>query len=75
MDTSGFPFDKSTGTYGGSSLVVPCTLESNVVKLYEYLFNDTTYVPSQTVKDHSDYIVNYTGCTEGSANTYQDYEY
>ena len=75
VDTSGFPFDKSTGTYGGNSLVVPCTLESNVVKLYEYLFDDTTYVPSQTVKDHSDYIVNYTGCTEDSANTYQDYEY
>lgn len=74
-DTSGFPFDKTTGTYGGNSIVVPCTLESNVVKLYGYLFDDNEYVPSQTVKDHSDYIENYTGCTESSAQDYQDYTY
>ena len=74
-DTTGFPFDKTTGTYGGNSLVVPCTLESNVIKLYQYLFDDDTYVPSQTVKDHSEYIVNYTGCTESSAQDYQDYTY
>ena len=74
-DTTGFPFYKTTGTYGGSSLVVPCTLESNVVELYKYLFNDTAYVPSTTIVDHSDYIVNYTGCDESSAQNYQSFDY
>lgn len=75
VDSAGFPFDHANGNVNSEAIVVPCTLESNVRKMYEYFFNDTTYVPSQTVVDHSDYIVNVTGATEASAGDYPTYEY
>ena len=66
--TTGFPFDKTTGTYGSKgSLVVPCTLDTNVSKLFFYLFNKENYVPSETVKKVSKEIVDLTGKTEKSA--------
>ncbi len=71
-DTAGFPFDKTTGTYGGASLVVPCTLESNVKQLHQYLYGNEDVTLSETVTEISDYVVNYTGCTEENA---QDYGY
>lgn len=67
--TTGFPFDKA-GYDGGQSkgyLLVPCTLESNVSKLYFFFFNKENYVPSQEVKKISKEIVNMTGKTEKSA--------
>ena len=42
---------------------VPITLESNVKALHETLFNETDYVPTETVKNISDTIVNKTGYT------------
>lgn len=66
--TSGFPFDKTTGTYGSKgSLVVPCTLDTNVSKLYFFLFNKEGYVPSEEVKKISRDIVDLTGKTEKNA--------
>ncbi|MCR4610464.1 MAG: LCP family protein [Lachnospiraceae bacterium] len=66
--TTGFPFDKTTGTYGSKgSLVVPCTLETNVSKLYFFLFNKENYVPSETVHKISQDIIDLTGKTEKSA--------
>ena len=68
--TTGFPFDKTTGTYGSKgSLVVPCTLESNVTKLYYFLFNKENYEPSDTVKKISRDIIDLTGKTEKDAET------
>jgi len=67
--TTGFPFDKA-GYDGGQSkgyLLVPCTLESNVSKLYFFFFNKENYVPSDTVKKISKDIVDLTGKTEKSA--------
>lgn len=67
--TTGFPFDKA-GYDGGSKkgyLLVPCTLESNVSKLYFFFFNKENYVPSDTVKKISKDIVDLTGKTEKSA--------
>ena len=67
--TTGFPFDKA-GYDGGQSkgyLLVPCTLESNVSKLYFFFFNKENYVPSQEVKKISKEIVDMTGKTEKSA--------
>jgi len=40
---------------------VPVTLEENVSKLHEELFGQTGYVPSDTVKEISESIVNKTG--------------
>lgn len=66
--TTGFPFDKTSGTYGSKgSLVVPCTLETNVSKLYFFLFNKEGYVPSETVHKISQDIIDLTGKTEKSA--------
>jgi len=40
---------------------VPVTLEENVIKLHEELFGQTTYIPTDKVKEISDSIVNKTG--------------
>lgn len=66
--TSGFPFDKTTGTYGSKgSLVIPCTLNSNVSKLYYFFFDKQNYTPSNTVQGISKEIVNFSGKTEKNA--------
>lgn len=61
-ESSGWPYNIQGITldawYG-----VPVTLESNVSKLHEDLFNETDYVPSQTVQEISNSIVNKTEYT------------
>ncbi|MDE6982415.1 MAG: LCP family protein, partial [Lachnospiraceae bacterium] len=59
----GWPFELCTGNFGSKgSIVVPTDLETNVVELHQYLFQEENNV-SNTVKGLSEYIVNYTGCT------------
>ncbi len=71
VDTHGFPFDMKTGTFGKiGSVDVPCTLETNVSKLYEFLYSDTTHVASNQLKSISQSIEDYTGLTEGDALDY-----
>lgn len=58
--SEGWPYE----TRGWSSDLwygIPVTLESNVKELHETLFDETDYVPTQTVQDISDKIVNKTG--------------
>lgn len=63
-ETTGFPFTKVSLKDLGY-IIAPATLESNVVELHEFLFGaDEAYTPSQTVKEISDYIINYTGVYE-----------
>lgn len=69
-DTSGFPFDKCTGDFGSGSVDVPCTLESNVRKLYQILYNETDYEPSEKVQEISEAIVKRTGKDEDDALDY-----
>lgn len=61
VDTQGFPFDtygtKIRGVYYG----VPRTLERNVIQAHDYLFDTKDFVPSSTVKEISNKIINYTG--------------
>lgn len=61
-ESSGWPYNIQGITldawYG-----VPVTLESNVSKLHEDLFNQTDYTPSQTVQEISNNIINKTGYT------------
>lgn len=49
----GFPYEKSTPTINKASVVLPTTLESNVVTLHKNLFGTDHYQPSQTVINFS----------------------
>jgi len=60
--SAGFPFTKNTVTLGSKgNVVAPCTLESNVVELHKFLYNNETYEPSSTVKANSMKIQSDTG--------------
>lgn len=53
-ENTGFPFDKDSGDVGNlGDMVIPLDLESNVIKLHEFLYENQEYTPSQTVKDLS----------------------
>ena len=53
-ETMGFPQARGDVNMGKKgSVVVPQTLESNVIKLHEFLYGDAEYTPSQTVKNIS----------------------
>ena len=45
-------------------------LESNVSKMYEFLFDDTTHVASNQLKSISQSIQEYTGYSESDALDY-----
>lgn len=62
--SSGFPFTLATPTIDGASLVVAEGLSYNVSQLHKFLFDDAEYQPSDTVKEISDYILNYTNVPE-----------
>ncbi len=51
--TTGFPFTYSLAMINELSYVVPSDLENNVTALHRFLYNNTTYSPTQTVKDIS----------------------
>lgn len=63
--TEGFPFEDSrdTGRVGqAGSCVIPVSLESNVVKLHEFLFpQEEEYTPSDAVKSYSSRVASDTG--------------
>lgn len=65
VDSSGFPFDKTTGTFGSKgSCVVAADLISNVGQLHTFLFgSDENYTVSDKVKEISAKITNDTGVT------------
>ena len=65
-ETTGFPFEKNTTTLGNKgSVVVPCDLESNVIQLHVFLYDDQEYTPTDTVKNNSAQIINDTGFRAG----------
>lgn len=59
-DTSGFPEDYKFATVKGS-VIVPTTLESNVLKLHQFLYGKTNYTPTQDVLDKSAQIISIAG--------------
>ena len=70
--TSGFPFNLTTGTYGNKgSLVVPCTLEDNVIELHKFLYDQDDYDTTETVDEISKKIQNDTGTSAESATVTQ----
>ena len=65
-DQTGFPFDHLYGqrvkdAMGGKDVVLPVTLESNVIKLHEFLYPEDSYTPSEEVKAYSQRIVDQSG--------------
>lgn len=65
-EMSGFPFEKNSTTIGSKgSVVIPCDLESNVIELHQFLYNDTEYTPSDTVIANSKQIINESGFNQG----------
>lgn len=58
----GFPFTKNTITLGSKgNVVAPCTLESNVIELHKFLYDNESYEPSSTVRANSMKIESDTG--------------
>ena len=54
---SGFPADNSTGTMGNAgSSVVANDFAANVEALHEFLYGDSEYSPSETVRAISEKI-------------------
>lgn len=49
-EQTGFPFDNIPKKINGADVILCDTLESNVIKLHEYLYGTTDYVPSDTIK-------------------------
>ena len=65
-ETTGFPFEKNTKKLGSKGdCVIPCDLESNVIRLHAFLYDDDTYEPTETVKNKSTQIINDTGYGQG----------
>ena len=61
VDEGGFPHEsmRATGTIGADgSCVVPIDLESNVVWLHEFLFDEANYTPSKDVQGYSEKVFN-----------------
>lgn len=68
-DSGGFPFDKNTKIMGNvGDVVVPCSLESNVVQLHRFLYENDKYEPSMTVKSYSAKITELTEYDEDDAS-------
>lgn len=70
-DQTGFPFDHLYGdtvkeAMDGVDCVLPIALESNVIKLHEFLYPEDSYVPSNEVKTYSQEIIDKSGFGEES---------
>ena len=68
-DQTGFPFMHLEGEnvkdrMDGLDCVLPVTLELNVIKLHEFLYPEASYIPSDTVKEYSNHIIEVSGYGE-----------
>ena len=66
-ETTGFPTDYKFATVKGS-VIVATTLESNVLKVHQFLYGNTNYSPTQDVLNKSAQIIN----IAGGGDTVQD---
>ena len=61
-DNTGFPFTFGSIMLGKKGAVLPpATLETNVIALHKWMFDDENYQPSQTVKNISQGIITESG--------------
>ncbi len=59
VESSGFPFERLTGTMGkAGSCVVAEDMEKNVRELHTFFYGESDYQPTSTVKGISDKILN-----------------
>lgn len=70
-DQTGFPFahlegENVTDALNGKDVVLPVTLVHNVTLLHQFLYPDEAYMPSATVEEYSDTIVERSGYGEDS---------
>jgi LCP family protein required for cell wall assembly len=72
--TTGFPKYKRGADFAGS-VVVPCTLEKNVILAHKFLYNDDDYKMSNTLKAINNKIINKSGFTEKDAVDLGDAKY
>lgn len=61
-----YPYNYWGGIINGKWLAVPTTLQYNVEKLHEELFEQSDYNPSNTVKKISQSIINQSGVSQGN---------
>ena len=59
-DTTGFPTSYKFSNVKGS-IIVPTTLETNVIELHKFLYGDETYTPSATALANSEKILEIVG--------------
>ena len=77
-EQAGFPFDHLEGenvaeAMDGNDCVIAVTLETNVVKLHNFLFpSETNYEPSDEVKEYSDHIIRQSGYGEESIPSHSE---
>lgn len=66
----GFPFKhlwgKNVEDRLNKDVVLPVTLEVNVIELHKFLYPDAAYVPSATVQEYSNHIIEVSGYGEES---------
>ena len=60
-ETRGYPFAMHVQSWSRKDMVVPCTMESNVKQLHQYLFGEEDYQPTSTVQEISDAIYDRSG--------------
>ena len=60
-EQTGFPFDMMPADLAAGDCIVPVNLAANVTKLHGFLFGESDYVPSSTVQEISNEIINATG--------------
>ena len=64
-ETGGFPFARGDANMGKKgACVIPTTLESNVVELHKFLFDDEDYTTTDQVKQISAKIISDTGLSK-----------
>lgn len=67
--TSGFPFSHQEMKIGKKACVIPTTLESNVVQLHTFLYDQEQYDAPLSVKEISNYIAQKTGLGDPGKDT------
>lgn len=67
-ETAGFPFSRGETNIGKKDCVIPLTLESNVIQLHQFLYDNVEYQPSSTVKQISAKIASDSGMGEVAEN-------
>ncbi|MEG0566443.1 MAG: LCP family protein, partial [Hungatella sp.] len=66
-ETGGFPFSRGDANMGSKgACVIPQTLENNVKELHKFLFGDSDYTPTDTVRTISKKIISDTGLAKAA---------